>query len=335
MIDKSKMLEALDLVAKGIVQPTKIAKALGMTYTNFRRWLVRSNSGDPDFLIEVDGETGQFAMFVALHTRLAILELKGKVIQESIYGWSEPVRGIGGAVVWEVDNVAAAMTVEERVALGFHPEALKIGPDNGLVRAVENHHSPIALSIRVLEAYASEFTPKSISQVNVAGGMTVRGVGIMPRPDRSRGPGAIPPKPEIPQLEILRDVVPLSDPELDELLGPEPVPVSISIPAVTVFDTDPAAPIEVAPDPELKPLQAPVKVKPPEGPTIRTLPDARTTPIPQPENSVLGKAPPPTSSWRADWDRLSAKQSGEVGGRPALPSRIDTSTDVNLRGPQR
>src|SRR5258708_792485 len=42
MITDEKLGEALELISKGITRPTKIAKAMGITYRSYCQWMVRN-----------------------------------------------------------------------------------------------------------------------------------------------------------------------------------------------------------------------------------------------------------------------------------------------------
>jgi hypothetical protein len=238
MVDPEKLYAALDLIAKGIVQPAKVAKVLGMPYRTYRSWLVRSNSGDEKFLIEVDGETMQWAAAIVRMRRLAMLELRGMLEQYSIYGREEIVFK-DGQVVWALDPVAAAMTEDEREALGFRRDALKTGPNGKLVPVMQHHLAPIQLQLRLLEATFKDMRPQSVQEVNVNGNVAV-GIAYAGRQDFSKGPPQISPEPEMPQLEVLGDVA--RDDDLEDLLGPEPVaaPINITIaPQITIAEPEP------------------------------------------------------------------------------------------------
>ncbi len=310
MIDKEKMYEALDLISAGVVQPTKIAKTLGMAYRTYRSWLVRSNNLDPLFELEIDGEVMQFAKAVALHTRLAALELRGQIIQESIHGYSTQTF-MNGAPVWATCPIAAAMTEAERVALGFRADALKTGPKGELVPVMQWHPAPAAVRLRVLEAfYPKEFRPASTQEITVNGQVAI-GVARATRTDFSRDPPAIPPEPPIPQLEVLGNVVPpdINDPELAEMLGPEPQPVPVAI-NIDVTLTDPP---EYEPEPEpMTMVSPPLPPLPPREPVIRDTPTAAETPPPQTRVLAANNVP---AGWRAEWERLQQ--------RAALPDKLN------------
>src|SRR5258707_979551 len=108
MVTEEKLNEALELITRGITRPTRIAKALGISYRSYCSWMSLSNAGSPQFLVTYNGEQIQWAKAIFLATRLALLELRGLLLQESIFGYSEE-QTKDGQVVWAIDPVAAAL----------------------------------------------------------------------------------------------------------------------------------------------------------------------------------------------------------------------------------
>jgi hypothetical protein len=270
-----QLYEALSLIARGITRPTQVAKGIGTSYRNYRNWMVRSNRGDPAFLIEVDGEEMQFAKAISLHTKLALFELRGMLLQESIYGYDE-IQTKDGQVVWAIDPVAAALSEEDREWLGYRKDAL-LEIDGALQPVTLKKKAPFAQQIRLLEAAFADLRPsQTITQnVNLAGQV---GVGFAPKVDYSKGPPNVPPPPPMPALEA-----PITDAEFNEvadddlvdMLGPEPVP---------------ATPINITIAPEIN-VMVPEDVglttsegntmAPETDRTIRTAPTARESSPPQ------------------------------------------------------
>jgi hypothetical protein len=324
---------ALDLIAKGIVQPTKIAKALNVPYRTYRSGLVRSNRGDENFLIEVDGEVMQWAKAINLHTRLAMFELRGLVTQYSIFGDDE-ISYKDGQVVWALDPVAAAMSEDEREALGFRRDALL--EINGALQPVKMHkRAPIALQLRLLEATFKDMRPSTVQEVNLNGNVAV-GIGYAPPIDYSKPP-VIPPlpvPPDVPQIEATDAEFSEVDPELEAILGPAPVPVSITIalpalepgvinmPSATMSDDqdineDQAQASAGSWQPEpVGATDAPTE-QPVVDRVICDTPTAAETPTKQ--EGVL--APPLSTKsipagWRAEWERLNSRGA-------ALPDKLN------------
>jgi hypothetical protein len=235
MITDEKMQEALALIAKGVTRPTKIAKALGMTYRAYCKWMVRSNAGDPQFLIEYNGEEIQFAKAITLATRLALLELRGMATMETIFGVEE-VQVFQGQVVWAMDAEACKYDEDTREMLGFRRDGL-LERDGKLVPFTVTKPAPWAQRQRLLEAAFADLRPsQTINQnVNVNGQV---GVGFAKPVDYSRGPPPVPAPPPMPMIEA-----PITDADfnevddLDDLLGPEPqpvAPISVNISVETV-----------------------------------------------------------------------------------------------------
>lgn len=284
MINQEKMLEALALIAQGVTQPTKISAALGMGYRNYRNWLVRSNRGDPEFILEVDGETAQFAKHVVLATKLALFELRGMVTQKSIFGTSEPAMK-DGQYVWALDPAAVPLSREDRELLGYHPEALLLDSEGRAQPVMIHTDAPIALQLRLLESAFADLRPTQTinSNLNMRGQV---GIAFAKPVNYANGPPMVSRPPDVPLLEAEFSEI---DPELEEMLGPEPEP-------------EPAPVIN-------KPL-------PPREPVIRDVPSERETSPPQPPNSILGPGPKniPTG-WREEWNKLQA--------RAALPDKLN------------
>jgi len=217
MIDKQKLYAALNLIAKGIVQPTKVAKGIGMPYRTYRSWMVRSNQGDPAFLIEADdGSEIQWAAAIVQARRLAMLELRGMLEQYSIYGKEIETR-FNGAPVWRTDPVAAALPEDIREMCGYRKDAL-LEIDGALQPVMQHQDAPIQLQLRLLEATFKDMRPQSVQEVNVSGGLAV-GIGFAPKTDYSQGPPMVPPPPPRPVIE--GSFVEVDD--LEDLLGPEPI----------------------------------------------------------------------------------------------------------------
>jgi hypothetical protein len=251
MREPEKLQEALDLIAKGIVQPTKIAAGIGVPYRTYRSWMVRSNRGDEKFLIEIDGEVMQWAKAITLHTRLAMFELRGLVTQYSIFG-DEEISYKDGQVVWALDPVAAALPEEDREWMGYRKDAL-LEIDGALQPVKMKKRAPIALQLRLLEATFKDMRPSSVQEVNLNGQVAV-GIGFAKPVDYSR-PLTIPPPPVEPlQVEILPDAV------LEDMLAlPEQVP-SENLVEIEVPSTEPS--YAAAADAVAEPVPAPVAVAP-------------------------------------------------------------------------
>src|SRR6266481_3670222 len=115
--------EIISLIQRGILQPTKQARAVGITPDTLNNYLFRSNSGDPDFLMTFGSEEMQFAKAYTLAKRFAMMELRGQVEQECIFG-TEEVSLKDGQVVWAINRKAAALPEELRELLGYRKDAL-------------------------------------------------------------------------------------------------------------------------------------------------------------------------------------------------------------------
>jgi hypothetical protein len=262
MIEKEKMYASLSLISKGVTRPTAIAKAIGTSYRNYRNWLVRSNRGDPLFLIDFDGEEIQWAKAITLSTRLALFELRGMVTQKSIFGTNEPAMK-DGQYVWALDPAAVPLDRETRELLGYHPDALLLDAEGRAQPVMIHTDAPIALQLRLLEAAFPDLRPSQTVNNNVAVSGAV-GVAFARPVDYSKPP-TVPPPPPMPALEA-----PITDADfsevddLDDLLWPTPVaaaPININI-GVTLPDAGP-------------------EINVPVDRTIRDTPTAAETPPPQ------------------------------------------------------
>ncbi|WP_338830441.1 hypothetical protein [Bradyrhizobium sp. 27S5] len=228
MIEPQKLYDALELISKGLTRPTKIAKAMGISYRSYCQWMVRSNSGDEKFLVEYNDETMQWARAITLATKLALFELRGMVLQEAIYGYDE-IQTKDGQVVWAIDPAAAAMSEEDREVFGYRKDAL-LEIDGKLQPVVIKRKAPFAQQIRLLEAAFPDLRPTQIINQNVNLNGTV-GVGLVPKFDYSKGPPAVPPAPLMPELPapVDADFSEVDDDDLSDLLGPEPKPAPVNI----------------------------------------------------------------------------------------------------------
>jgi hypothetical protein len=298
---------ALDLIAKGIVRPTGICKALGISYRTYRAGMTRSNRGDENFLIEYDGEIMQFARAITLASRQAAFELRGQVIQKSIYGTSEPSMK-DGQYVWKLDPAAVPLSREDRELLGYHPDALLLDSEGRAQPVMIHTDAPIALQLRVLETYFKDFRPsQTITQdVNIRGQV---GVGIAKQVDYSSTP-VIPPAPPIPialpQVEVLPDLA--EDAEFEDLLGPEPQPIESAVPATVGITVIPQINITSS---ERVEDAAPSDIPTPPEPVV---------------NPVIGVGPkvvPP--GWADEWERLQEK------AKPRPEGKSDTEAELLAR----
>ncbi|SDI54629.1 MULTISPECIES: hypothetical protein [Bradyrhizobium] len=251
--DPSKLYDALTLISEGVTRPTAIAKALGIVYRTYTLWMVRSNSGDPEFMVEYQGEQMQWAAAIKLATKLAALELRGMVLQESVFGVEE-VQIFQGQVVWQLDPEACKWDEDTREMLGFRRDGL-LERDGKLVPVTIRKPAPWAQRQRILEANFADMRPSQTitNNVNLSGAV---GVGFVPKPNYSAGPPPVPPPPPMPLLENVTDAE-VTDIDDDDFLGPEPAPA--------------AAPINIILD---------VKA-PPEERIIRDMPTAAETPAAQ------------------------------------------------------
>jgi hypothetical protein len=273
-VKTAQLYEAIDLIARGVTRPTAIAKVLGVTYRAYRGWLVRSNAGDEKFLIEVNGETQQFAKAVAQAMKLAHFELRGMAIQEAIGGYLEE-QTKDGQVVWALDPVACAIPEEDREWMGYRKDGL-LEIDGALVPHTVRKKAPWAQQIRLLEAVFPDLRPTQTINQNVALKGSV-GIGYARPTDYSQGAPPIPPAPPIPQLEVLDNVTEVDD-DLEDFLGPEPQPAPININIIV-------------PEPK------------PEPRIIRSAPTARETPAKQ-TTGILGPKGAMTPLQRDLWDRV-------------------------------
>jgi hypothetical protein len=226
MISQEKLYSALELISKGVTRPTKIAKAMGMTYRTYCMWMVRSNAGDEQFLVEYNSERMQWARAISLATKIALFELRGMVLQEAIYGYPE-VQTFQGNVVWAPDPAASALSVEDRLLLGYREDGL-LEVDGKLVPLTITRKAPWAQQIRLLEAAFPDLRPtQTVNQnVNLNGQV---GVAFARPVDYSKGPPPIPPGPPMPELPAPVDAEfnEVAEPDdLEDLLGPVPVPAA-------------------------------------------------------------------------------------------------------------
>lgn len=220
---------ALDLIAKGVCRPTKIAAGIGVAYRTYLNWMVRSNNGDPEFLVVYsDGTEMQWARAITLATRVALFELRGLILQEAIFGYDE-TQTKDGQIVWTLDPAASAMSEDERENFGFRRDAL-LEVDGKLVPLTIRRKAPFAQQARLLEAAFPDLRPTSTvnSNVNVKG---MVGVGVARAADYStkRPIPAAPPIPIAPPVEEA-DFVEVDDELADMIDGPSDAPIESVVP---------------------------------------------------------------------------------------------------------
>jgi hypothetical protein len=202
-LTQDRLYAALSLIERGIVQPTKIAMGINIAYRTYCNWQVRSNRdpNDPAFLVTYAGEVMSFAKAISLATRLAMIELRGMVIQYSIHG-REEVTTDHGQIVWQLEPATVGWTPSEREALGFRADGLKVGTDNLPMPVTVHKLAPIKLQMRALATAFSEWRESKVSEQNITVAGNV-GVGIAFRPAATYA-GPPPPvlaEPAVPAIE--------------------------------------------------------------------------------------------------------------------------------------
>jgi hypothetical protein len=276
MITDEKLGEALELISKGITRPTKIAKAMGISYRSYCGWMVKSNAGDEKFLVTFNGEQQQWARAITLATKLALFELRGMILEESVFGYDE-IQTKDGQVVWAIDPAAAALPEEDREWLGYRKDAL-LEVDGKLQPVVIKRKAPFAQQIRLLEAAFPDLRPSQTINQNINGAVQV-GVGFAQKVDYSKGPPAVPPPPPRPELPAPVDAeFSEVDAELEDGLVPVPVPV----PPVTININLQA---EAEAEPERVIVSAPTEREKIAPPTAKPIGVAEV-PLRQPRNDL-------------------------------------------------
>jgi hypothetical protein len=268
LLSSERLQSSLELIAQGVTRPTKIAAAIGVAYRTYCSWMVRSNGGDPNFIVTYNDQDMQWARAITLATRLAGVELRGMLLQEGIYGYDE-IQTKDGQIVWALDPAACALPEEDREWLGYRKDGL-LERDGKLVPVTIRRKAPFAQQIRMLEAMFPDLRPTSTvnSNVNIKG---MVGVGIAKPVDYSATP-VIPPPPPIPIAPPVSEEADFAelDPELDDLLngppeenlidnvpvpanlGPQPPPVAVEI-NITLPEPEPDTPVPAP----LAPMEAP------------------------------------------------------------------------------
>jgi hypothetical protein len=282
-----KLQEALNLIALGVTRPTKIAKAMGVGYSIYTKWMVRSNRGDPEFIVTFVDEEMQWARAITLATKLALFELRGMVLEQSIFGYDE-IMTEKGQVVWALCPEACAISDPEiREMLGYRADGL-LEVDGKLVPLTVRRKAPLAQQLRLLESAFPDLRPSQTVNQNVAISGAV-GVGFAKPVDYKGAPPQVPPPPVRPR-ELAAPAglgsAPIDDADFaeiddfgDEIL-PEPPLARI---AVTIALPEP---VPVAPQG--------LRIEPPR---------AGDTPPPQ---SPQGSGGPMTALQKDLWDRVQA-----------------------------
>lgn len=236
MITTEKLYEALELISKGITRPTKLSKAMGIAYRTYCSWAVMSNRGDERFLVTFNDEEMQWARAITLATKIALWELRGMLLQESIYGYDE-VQTKDGQVVWQLDPAACAIEdLDLREMLYGRRDGLLV-IDGKLQPVVVKKKAPFAQQRALLEAAFPDLRPSStVNQTVTLNGQV--GIGFAAKTDYTRGPPAIPPPPlpppaSVPELfpaPVDAEFNEVEPDDLEDLLGPapaQPLPLNV------------------------------------------------------------------------------------------------------------
>jgi hypothetical protein len=262
MVTPEKLNEALELISKGITRPTKIAKAMGISYRSYCSWMVRSNAGDEKFLVTYNSEEQQWARAITLATKLALFELRGMVLQESIWGYDE-IQTRDGNVVWQFDPEACAIEdLDLREMLYGRRDGLKV-IDGKLQPVTIKRKAPWAQQVALLRAAFPDLRESTTQNVNLNGAMQV-GVGFAKPVDYSQGPPAVPPPPLRPELPAPVDA---EFSEIDEAAGDYlPAPEGMVVAPININ-------VQAEPEPEpdgyvkdALPSPPPIVERPPAGP---------------------------------------------------------------------
>jgi hypothetical protein len=299
---------------------TAHARAVAVSDESLRSWELRSNSGDPAFVFDFfdSGEPIQYAKALAVAQKFAYRELRAQAEQFSIHGRKRRTLNQGQFVI-ALDRKALALDRETRIICGYHPEAYLLDEDGAVTWVEETEMAPVGLLSKFLETF-KDLQPHTHQSVDVKGGLQV-GVGYMKPVDYTQPPPVIPPLPPVPQIEATDAEFSEVDPELEYLLGPEPVPAPVSItiaPVINIVADEAAATMfddqDIVED-FSQPMSGDNKLSPEPERVIRDTPTAAETPSKQ--EGVL--APPARSippSWRAEWEKLQARGA-------ALPDKLD------------
>lgn len=299
MITTERLNEALELISKGLTRPTKIAKAMGISYRSYCAWMVRSNAGDERFLVTFNNEQMQWAKAITLATKLALFELRGMILQEAIYGHDE-VQTKDGQVVWAIDPAAAALDPDDREWMGYRKDAL-LEIDGKLQPVTIKRKAPFAQQIRLLEAAFPDLRPSQTINQNINGAMQV-GVGFVPKTDYAKGPPPVPPPPPRPELPAPTLDASLGyadfsevDDDLANILGPEPQPAPVNIGinvALSGEDVQPISEPPPLPPPAAGQTERTIRdippkdfIAPPTPPTQRAI-DANQVPLRAPRTAL-------------------------------------------------
>lgn len=251
-----RLQAALALIEKGITRPSRIAKGIGVSYRTYCNWMVRSGKyADPAFLVNYNDVEMQFAVAISLATRVAFIELRGLVIQESIFGYDEETTK-DGQVVWAIDPEAAALPEDCREFLGYRKDALRV-VDGKLVPHTVRKKAPVAQQLRVLEvAFPKDWRPGSTQDITVNGQVAV-GVGHLPKQNYAAPPPRPLAEPPMPQIEGNTEAPLLIDADFEEVdETPTTTPQIVIAPQIALTEPEPVVIRDQSPPQEHSPISS-------------------------------------------------------------------------------
>lgn len=190
----------------------------GVNVRTFWRAIKASQEGDPALMVSYLDEDMTFAEAAGTARRIHSMSVRSQFESYCLSGFEEPVV-FNGQMQWQVDRRTVGWSEDDREAFGFERDGLLRNERSETIPLTITRKPSDAAVLRFLEmAHPDEYRPTTNSNI------TTTTVKAPTRPVvryNEEGPPIPPPRPPIPELQVLPNP---SDPELDDLLGPEPEP---------------------------------------------------------------------------------------------------------------
>ena len=167
-------------------------------------------------------EEMQFSRALSIARQLLYLNMRSNFEARMLTGDETPIFFQGRPSFVEMEDCSDITDPDIREMLGYPRDGILRDSRGRRVQHVLKTPAPVAGVLAALAVgYPGEWTPSS----RVENTLIQKTTGVTTPPPMT-GPPVIPPRPVLPQLEVLPDVV-VDDPDLDDLLGPAPVELSV------------------------------------------------------------------------------------------------------------
>jgi transposase-like protein len=229
-LSEETLLKIIEAYSQG-ASYNEAARIAGIGTRTLWSWIAASRDGsDPELMVEMFGTRVTLERGLVMARRAVALEARSRLEKRALLGHDQVVT-FQGAVCYRADIRCVGWSEAERVAFGFRADGLEEDDQGRVIPLTVHVEPPEKLVLHFLAVhFPDEYVPQSTQNINVNG----KTQGVTDTSKQATGPLAIPPRPPMPVLEVLPDIVVEED--LSDILGPdldEPVE-PVERPAVTV-----------------------------------------------------------------------------------------------------